>query len=64
MDDVRVVGVKLQHIEEVPEHPGHFGSRRLDAYGTPNFSNTPTAVLPLAFVINAPTVRPDAAVTE
>jgi hypothetical protein len=35
MNDVRVVGVKLQHIEEVPEHPGHFGSRRRDACVTP-----------------------------
>ncbi len=28
MDDVRIVGVKLKHIKEMPEHLGHFGFRQ------------------------------------
>jgi hypothetical protein len=31
MNDVRIVGVKLQQIEEMPEHIRHFGFRALDA---------------------------------
>jgi hypothetical protein len=31
MDDVRIVGVKLQQIKEVPEHVRHFGFRPLNA---------------------------------
>ena len=31
MNNVRIVGVKLQQIEEMPEHPRHFGFRQLNA---------------------------------